>query len=282
MTEAIVESHVLAKEAPIVTRIGAAKESRSEGVVADAAANARAVQYTPVRVSEGGGSATVVIDRRVLIRDCLVRCLKDSKGNDVIQSFSTVEDWMEERPSSSSGLVIVLCSGEGTEAEVERDVALLLRVASDISIVILSDREDASSVLRALDKGARGYITTSMAFNVAVQAIRLVRAGGTFVPARTFIATRNSIGKLPSTAENSRRGLFTARQLTVVESLRQGKSNKVIAYELNMCESTVKVHVRHIMKKLGAKNRTEVAILMNGVEGKVYQCDLVKAKGAPL
>jgi DNA-binding NarL/FixJ family response regulator len=109
-----------------------------------------------------------------------------------------------------------------------------------------------------------------MAFDVAVQAIRLVRAGGTFVPARTFIATRDLIEKLPAITENSRKGWFTVRQLTVIESLRQGKSNKIIAYELNMCESTVKVHVRHIMKKLGAKNRTEVALLMNSIEAKVY------------
>jgi DNA-binding NarL/FixJ family response regulator len=54
--------------------------------------------------------------------------------------------------------------------------------------------------------------------------------------------------------------LVTARELAVVRAIQKGKSNKVIAYELNMCESTVKVHVRRIMKKLNAKNRTDVAI----------------------
>ena len=58
--------------------------------------------------------------------------------------------------------------------------------------------------------------------------------------------------------------MFTNRQTAVVGALCQGKSNKVIAYELNMCESTVKVHVRNIMKKLKAKNRTEVAVLVSG------------------
>ena len=43
------------------------------------------------------------------------------------------------------------------------------------------------------------------------------------------------------------------------KGLRRGKANKIIAYELNLCESTVKVHIRNIMKKLGATNRTEVA-----------------------
>ena len=55
--------------------------------------------------------------------------------------------------------------------------------------------------------------------------------------------------------------MFTRRQVAVIDALRKGKANKIIAYELNMCESTVKVHVRNIMKKLNAKNRTEVAYL---------------------
>jgi DNA-binding NarL/FixJ family response regulator len=60
-------------------------------------------------------------------------------------------------------------------------------------------------------------------------------------------------------------GLVTARELAVVRAIQKGKSNKVIAYELNMCESTVKVHVRRIMKKLTAKNRTDVAIKSQSV-----------------
>jgi DNA-binding NarL/FixJ family response regulator len=55
-------------------------------------------------------------------------------------------------------------------------------------------------------------------------------------------------------------GGVTAREAAVIRALQQGKSNKVIAYELNMCESTVKVHVRNLMKKIKAKNRTDLAI----------------------
>src|SRR4029077_7890607 len=55
-------------------------------------------------------------------------------------------------------------------------------------------------------------------------------------------------------------GAVASRELAVVRAIQQGKSNKVIAYHLNMRESTVKVHIRHIMKKLKAKNRTDVAI----------------------
>ncbi len=56
---------------------------------------------------------------------------------------------------------------------------------------------------------------------------------------------------------------FSPRQLQVLELLQQGKQNKIIAYELGMCESTVKVHIRHIMRKLNARNRTQVVLLTN-------------------
>jgi DNA-binding NarL/FixJ family response regulator len=54
---------------------------------------------------------------------------------------------------------------------------------------------------------------------------------------------------------------FSPRQSQILDCLRRGMANKLIAYELNMCESTVKVHIRNIMKKLNATNRTQVAYM---------------------
>ena len=62
---------------------------------------------------------------------------------------------------------------------------------------------------------------------------------------------------------------LSPRQLQVLRLLQQGKQNKTIAYELNMCESTVKVHVRHIMRKLHARNRTQVVIQTQQMIGHV-------------
>ena len=61
--------------------------------------------------------------------------------------------------------------------------------------------------------------------------------------------------------------LFTPRQAAVAHALRRGKANKIIAYELNMCESTVKIHIRNILKKLKATNRTEAAFKLNALCG---------------
>ena len=93
------------------------------------------------------------------------------------------------------------------------------------------------------------------------------RAGGVFVSASSLVA---SYAASVSPADALKANGFSPRQVAVVEALRLGKPNKIIAYELNLQLNTVKVHVRNIMKKLHATNRTEVAYmatrLLNGEE----------------
>jgi DNA-binding NarL/FixJ family response regulator len=101
---------------------------------------------------------------------------------------------------------------------------------------------------------------------VAIAAINLVRAGGVFVPASglAYLRTATSTPQLAAQANGKQANkLFTSRQLEVIDRLRKGESNKIIAYKLKMGECTVKVHVRNIMRKLKARNRTEVAFLTN-------------------
>jgi len=94
--------------------------------------------------------------------------------------------------------------------------------------------------------------------------MHLVEAGGTFAPATSLISWKR-MGDSATPQSGHLKELFTARQAAVLGALRQGKANKQIAYELNMREGTVKVHIRNIMRKLKAKNRTEVAVLANGM-----------------
>ena len=90
-----------------------------------------------------------------------------------------------------------------------------------------------------------------------IAAIRYVLAGGVFVPASSVLSSKRP--ETAGTQDASWQDNFTTKQVAVIEGIRRGKPNKVIAYELNMCESTVKVHVRNVMKKLKARNRTELA-----------------------
>jgi DNA-binding NarL/FixJ family response regulator len=204
----------------------------------------------------------VLIEPRTLIRDCLVTCLETASAGESVLAFATASDWLDARVQRSLAPLILFGTSHYDEAEIQRELAILSDAEPRASIVLLADDMDSAHVLGALDKGARGYISTSMSFDVAVKALHLVRAGGTFVPVESLRTKARAIepasGAKPEIP-------FTARQLAVIEALRQGKANKIIAYELNMCESTVKVHVRNIMKKLHAKNRTEVAYRVNAM-----------------
>ncbi|WP_137113517.1 response regulator transcription factor, partial [Mesorhizobium sp. GR13] len=131
-----------------------------------------------------------------------------------------------------------------------------------IPVVVLADTDDLAQILKALEYGARSYIPTSVGITVCIEAIGLALAGGVFVPASSVMAIRQMLTSHSETARHMA-GMFTGRQTEVVEALRRGKANKIIAYELNLRESTVKVHIRNIMRKLKATNRTEVACKIN-------------------
>jgi DNA-binding NarL/FixJ family response regulator len=131
-----------------------------------------------------------------------------------------------------------------------------------VPVAVLSDDEDPESIREAFELGVRGYIPTSLASMVTAAAVHLVCVGGTFVPAAALLS--QSDRRRHSAGEQLIEG-FTQRQTQILDCLRRGMANKLIAYEMNMCESTVKVHVRTIMKKLNATNRTQAVYLSRGL-----------------
>ncbi len=137
---------------------------------------------------------------------------------------------------------------------------------SETPLVLLADQDDPGDVAEALRLGIRGYVPTSSDRQEVWEILRFVRAGGTYVPASalTHVGPQDvaPTARPCSKAVKSRvtRDL-TPREMDVIERLRQGKPNKIIAHELQISESTVKVFVHRILTKLGAINRTEVAYL---------------------
>lgn len=205
----------------------------------------------------------VIIDARLLSRECLARVL--STECDVpVNCYSSLDEWLAGGQPTPASLV-VLCQCGRSKADALNEVERLSEATEQIGrcpAVILSDNEDPDLIVQMLGKNVRGYVPTSLSIGVAVQAMELARAGGVFVPASSLIAAHR-VPDAASSAVQKTNGLFTARQAAVVDALRRGKANKIIAYELKMRESTVKVHVRNIMKKLHATNRTEVAYMAN-------------------
>jgi DNA-binding NarL/FixJ family response regulator len=158
----------------------------------------------------------------------------------------------------------LLCHHETDAGSLEDELLVLTKCLKATPVILVSDAEDASIILRALASGARGYIPANLPLTVAIQAMQVVEAGGTYLPVTALLALQRSLSTVAASDHDARK-ILTSRQKAVLLALRQGKANKVIALELNMRESTVKVHVRNIMRKVNAKNRTEVSFKTNGM-----------------
>ena len=134
------------------------------------------------------------------------------------------------------------------------------RSAPDIYLVVVSAQDDPQVVRRALDCGAHGYICKSAGSASMMKGIRSVLEGDTFVSPNIVVPDTLVQSQGEFDAERLR-SLLTPRQRDVLAMLRQGKSNKEIARDLNLAEITVKLHVTAILRSLECENRTQAAIL---------------------
>jgi DNA-binding NarL/FixJ family response regulator len=128
--------------------------------------------------------------------------------------------------------------------------------------VLISDSCDPDDAIAAAELDFQAFLPTTLSLEIVKQALIFVLGGGTYFPREALLAHPPSRAILFSGKKITTSSVeLTARQYEVLERLRFGKSNKHIARELNMQEATVKVHVRQIMRKLGAANRTQAALL---------------------
>jgi DNA-binding NarL/FixJ family response regulator len=228
---------------------------------ADAAAHDDGGPGRVLRNRALGELPTVIyLDRRAFTRDCVGNWLQSSLRGFTVRVLSDLDE-LEVAPDVTGRIEAVIINA-GPERLSSATIARLLsrvgEILPEIPVTVLSDLEDVQSIREAFDLGVRGYIPTSLASPVAIEAVRLVCVGGTFAPPAALLSQddhpQRPTGKLAIER-------FSPRQSQILDCLRRGMANKLIAYELNMCESTVKVHIRNIMKKLNATNRTQVAYM---------------------
>lgn len=136
-------------------------------------------------------------------------------------------------------------------------IEALKRVCPDLHLVVVSASEHPNDVRRALSSGAHGYISKASPSAAMLEAIRLVLSGETFIS--PGLEVPEGLGGGGDT--DTLRQALTPRQRDVLAMLRQGKSNKEIARDLDLAEITVKLHVTAILRALGVENRTQAAIV---------------------
>ncbi|MBK9115199.1 MAG: response regulator transcription factor [Betaproteobacteria bacterium] len=131
--------------------------------------------------------------------------------------------------------------------------------APQLPVAVVSADEDPAAVAELLRMGVCGFIPKSDSANVIVSAVRLILAGGTYVPPRLVHGDARGAAEGGNGAGGDRLGL-TARQYDVLRLLGEGKSNKVIARELGITEGTVKVHLLAVFRALNVRNRTAAVV----------------------
>jgi DNA-binding NarL/FixJ family response regulator len=198
-----------------------------------------------------------VVESRAFLRECIRRSMQAALSLPVV-THSTLSE-LGAQPHSASAELVVLSLIEASSEACANALKDLSEFASGRPVIVLASTNNPDLARATIRCGAKGYIPVTMGFEIAIEVIRFVLAGGTYIPPDCLLVT-DQLG-LPASTTLSPLYILTSRELSVVRAIQQGKSNKIIANELNMCLSTVKVHVRNVMRKLNAKNRTDVAMV---------------------
>lgn len=205
----------------------------------------------------------LVVDDHALVREGLRHVLQDLDGQPVriVEAASSAEALARARENADLDLVLLdlrLPDASGLDTLQE-----LGRVVPDLPVVLLSGEESADVMHTAFDRGAAGFIPKSSLSDVLLSALRLVMAGGIYVPPAM-------LGRPPDAHAAPAHPTFdpaaaarldiTDRQAEVLRLVLQGLSNKQICRVLDLAEPTVKVHVSALLRALDVKSRTQLVL----------------------
>lgn len=197
----------------------------------------------------------IIADDHAIFRTGLRLALEADDGIAAVEEAASIQDMLALAEAGAPDVLIVdlqmpgLTGVDGLKA-VRRQLA-------EVPLLILSASCDANDMIMCLGAGAAGYVTKASDLDVLLQAIRLVRAGGIFVPADIVSGQAEGIGQGPPqpVAPAPR---VTRRQSQVLALALEGHANKEIAYRLEMSEGTVKTHLASIMRMYDVNNRVQL------------------------
>ena len=197
----------------------------------------------------------------------------------IVDDHALIREAVRHVVSALADDVTVLAAGSNTQgfalAEEEPDLDLLLldfhlagldgvpairawrQRFPALPVVVLSSSEDRTTVLAAMAAGAAGFVPKSSSNELMLSALRVVLAGGRYLPADVLARPQAAVRPAPASLDAL--GL-TPRQLDVLRLIAAGKPNKLICDELGLAERTVKAHVTEVLRALGVSSRTQAAL----------------------
>jgi DNA-binding NarL/FixJ family response regulator len=193
-----------------------------------------------------------IIDQSRLRSDCLKLALGMQPRRWRVADVATVSELILQVLQGEEFDVILL--GGSTCSQIDLgDISSLAAAVPQTPILVAADCDDPERAHVILRAGARGFLPASYSLKVLIGALERVRTGGTYVPL--------TLTEAAPTAQREPWRALTRRQCDVLALVTEGKANKLIADALDMSESTVKAHVKQIIRRLKVANRTQAALL---------------------
>jgi len=134
----------------------------------------------------------------------------------------------------------------------------VIAAAHAIPIAVLSGEGDPGLIRDAIDAGASGFVPKSSKSEILVAALKLILAGGVYLPTAALKQASFATDDANATVKNNKKAnTLSARQTEVLLRAIKGQPNKIIAMDLGIAEGTVKTHLSGAFRTLGVRNRTE-------------------------
>jgi DNA-binding NarL/FixJ family response regulator len=213
----------------------------------------------PVPASD---NTVAIVDASRLRRECLRLALAQHNPERAVVEAGSADD-LVHLAAEGGRLDLILMSAATADHVELRQIETLRRALPDTPVVVVAEADNAQRARQILATGARGFLPVSLSVKVLMGAIDLVLAGGVYVPSSLLDAGPLRAGAA-ATEPSAPWSELTRRQRDVLALISQGKSNKLIADALTMSESTVKAHVKQIIKRLNVANRTQAALVATG------------------
>lgn len=189
------------------------------------------------------------VDDHPLVREGLAAVINSQPDMAVLAQASNAQEALREFRANQPDVTLMDLRLPGQSGI---DAVIAIRTEfPDARIIMLTTFEGDVEIQRALEAGARGYLLKTMPPKDLLEVIRQVHAGKKRIPAQ--IAAH--------LAEHLSDEALTGREIEVLSQIAGGNRNRDIAEKLFITEETVKVHIKHIMEKLGANDRTQAVAI---------------------
>jgi two-component system nitrate/nitrite response regulator NarL len=208
----------------------------------------------------GRSSTLAVIEPSYILRAGLKRIFARSSFRIEYETASLAEFW--DIVPAGTGLAAILIDLHQQAETLEEDLDRLRSAFPEARIVLMADSDPDKWWERAVSVGADGLLLKTSRGEAIVKSMELVQLGERVFPAEPFIKRRDKGTQqtLPQRSDDRVISNLSMREIEVLKELSDGSANKAIARRLGISEATVKVHVKAILRKTRARNRTEAAV----------------------